>query len=249
MLYAGPGAVLTGLAALHRHEIKVPALTRVDVLVPVSRKRESRRYVVLHRTRRLPETIFCDSPVMFAPVARAVADAVPEITKLSDARALVASAVQRRKCTVPELAAELRHGPVPGAKRLRAILAEVADGARSIAEGDFRRLILTSGLPRPLFNPELYLDGQFLARPDAWWPEAGVAVEIDSKEWHLLPEDWERTMLRHDRMAAAGVRALHFTPQQVHNQGADVLRLIAPALAVGRPVPGITWTPAAVAQR
>ena len=36
-------------------------------------------------------------------------------------------------------------------------------------------------------------DGEtFLARPDAWWLKAGVVVEVDSREWHLSPEDWRR---------------------------------------------------------
>ena len=30
----------------------------------------------------------------------------------------------------------------------------------------------------PLFNPSLYLGDTFLAKPDAWWPDAGVAAEV-----------------------------------------------------------------------
>jgi len=63
-----------------------------------------------------------------------------------------------------------------------------------------------------MYNPALYVDGKFLAKPDAWWPEAGVAAEVDSRAWHLLPADYERTLARHDRMIALGVRVLHFPP-------------------------------------
>ena len=60
------------------------------------------------------------------------------------------------------------------------MLTEVADGVRSTAEADLRTLIIQARLPTPLYNPDLYVGGKFLARPDAWWPDAGVAVEVDS---------------------------------------------------------------------
>jgi hypothetical protein len=56
----------------------------------------------------------------------------------------------------------------------------VAEGIRSTAEGDLRDLIRAARLPMPLFNASLYVGDTFLAIPDAWWPEAGVAAEVDS---------------------------------------------------------------------
>jgi hypothetical protein len=100
-------------------------------------------------------------------------------------------------------------------------------------------------LPTPLFNPDLYLDGEFLARPDAWWPAAGVAVEVESKEWHLLPNDWERTLSRRRRMAAAGISVLQFTPGQLRTDPDIILRDMAAALRNGRPLPQIVTRPAA----
>ncbi len=77
-------------------------------------------------------------------------------------------------------------------------------------------LITRHRLPTPLFNPRLYLNGTFLACPDAWWQEAGVAVEVDSKEWHFSTEEsWQDTMRRHSRMTAAGILVIHVTPKQV----------------------------------
>jgi hypothetical protein len=57
-----------------------------------------------------------------------------------------------------------------------------------------------------LYNPWLYVGEEFIARPDAWWPDAGVVVEVDSREWHLSPADWKRTLARHSRMGAFGLR-------------------------------------------
>jgi hypothetical protein len=127
---------------------------------------------------------------------------------------------------------------------LRVVLGEVADGIRSPAEGDFRGLILRGGLPAPLFNARPYLGRQLLAVPDAWWPQAGVAAEVDSREWHLSPDGWERTMFRHARMTAAGVLVLHFSPRQVRTAPDEVVAAIAAALRAGRPTPGIMARPA-----
>jgi hypothetical protein len=115
----------------------------------------------------------------------------------------------------------------------RSVLAEVADGIRSTAEGDLRDLIRMAKLPTPLFNADLYLGNTFLARPDAWWPDAGVSAEVDSYEWHLSPADADRTRMRHDLMGAAGIIPLHFSPRQVRRERAEVIRLIKDALASG----------------
>jgi hypothetical protein len=86
----------------------------------------------------------------------------------------------------------------------------------------------------PLFNASLYDGDTFIAKPDGWWPDAGVAAEVDSREWHLRPADWERTMARHDRMAAAGIILLHFPPRQIRSEPAQVVEMIRGALERGR---------------
>jgi len=81
--------------------------------------------------------------------------------------------------------------------------------------------------------------------PDAWWPQAGVAAEVDSRAWHLSPAGWEQTMARHARLTAPGVLVLHFSPRQIRTEPAAVIEAIRAALAVGRPVPGIRTCPPA----
>ena len=115
----------------------------------------------------------------------------------------------------------------------RSVLAEVADGIRSTAEGDLRDLIRTARLPMPLFNPSLYDGDLFLGKPDGWWPDAGVAGEVDSRAWHLSPDDWDRTRRRHDRMAAAGIIVLHFSPRELRREPAKVAEMIKGALNRG----------------
>jgi hypothetical protein len=235
MLYAGPGSVITGLAAVRLHHIRGPVTELIDVLVPASRKRRDADFVRLHRTARLPTRVWQLGPLRYAVPARAVADAVRELTSLRDVRAMVADAVQRGHCRVPDLSTELSTGPSRGSKLFREALADIADGIHSAAEGDLKDLLAKSGLPMPLFNASLYEgNGTFIARPDAWWPDRGVAVEVDSHEWHLSPHDHTRTLERQRRMGKRGILVLPFTPREIRTQPANVLAAIREALETGR---------------
>lgn len=235
LLYAGPRSLLTGPMALLHHSIRSgSAVTDViDVLVPVGRQRSSTGFVRLHRTARLPARASAAGPVRLALVPRAVADTTRQLTDLRDVRAVVADAVQLGRCTVGQLAEELRNGPMKGSAMFRSVLAEVAEGVRSTAEGDLRDLIVTARLPMPLFNPSLYEGDVFLGKPDAWWPDAGVAAEVDSREWHLSPADWDRTRRRQSVMGAAGMIVLHFSPRELRLEPVKVAGRIRGALDRG----------------
>jgi very-short-patch-repair endonuclease len=245
LLYAGPSSVITGPAALRQYRLPAPETRRIDVLVPANRQCRSHTFVVVHRTCRLPDAQTRDLAIGYVAPARAVADTVLALSTRSEVRAVVASAVQQRRCTVAELAVELAAGPVRGSALFRSVIAEVSDGIRSPAEADFRDLIRKSGLPQPLFNPQLILGGRRLAKPDAWWPERALVVEIDSREWHLSPDDWEATMARDGRLRAVGIRVIHVTPRQVRTEPNWVLGIIAEALRIGEPLPGLITVPAA----
>jgi hypothetical protein len=233
-LYAGPGMAVTGRAALVRHGIVREPGDVVDVLVKSDCRRQSIGFVRLHRTGIEPNVAFHDSAVCYAPPARAIADTVRQLSDLNEVRAIVAAGVQRGKVQIWQLAEELAQGSMRGSAGLRQALAEVADGVRSAAEADLVRLIKRARLPTPTLNPRLYVDGKFLACPDAWWPEAGVAVEVDSREWHLAPADWEQTMARHARMSSRGIIVLHYPPSRIRLASGEVAAEIRAALAAGR---------------
>jgi hypothetical protein len=245
--YAGPGSAITGLAALRRSGVRVPDHSVITVLVRRGRTRVDQAFVRVRPTTRMPEYVLVDGPVQFTMVARAIADAAREVPSFRDFRALLADSVQRRRCKIDVLARELADTPRKQSSWLRQALAEVADGVRSVAEGDLRDLIIRAGLPRPMFNARLFVADEFLGTPDAWWPDAGVAAEVDSREWHLSPEDWERTLARHARMIGYGILVLHFTPHQVRTQPDWVVAEISSALGAGRqrPALGVRARPAA----
>jgi len=75
-----------------------------------------------------------------------------------------------------------------------------------------------------------------------------LAVEVDSRQWHFSPDDWEQTMRRHDRLTALGILVLHFTPVQIRYEPEHVLAMIRTALASRQgqqPQLGIRTLPAA----
>lgn len=233
-LHAGSALAISGIAAVAWHGIPCQPSEVVDVLVPPECRRVSTGFVRLHRTSRVPITGFSDGPVRYAAPGRAVADAVRQLATLSDVRALVAASVQRGKVAIWQLEEELKAGPRCGSAHLCEALAEVADGVRSVAEGDLRALIKRARLPDPLYNPRLYVGSEFLACPDAWWPDAGVAVEVDSKAYHLSPASWEQTMARQARMVAEGILVVAVSPQRVRTEGWKVAREIGSTLERSR---------------
>jgi hypothetical protein len=234
LLYAGSGSVLSGLSALSRHGARVLRTEVVDVLVPAARIRRDARFAPLHRTTRMPERVCYSGQVNYTLAPRAVADAARWLTEARTVRGIVADAVQRGLCPLDRLTEELAAGPACGSALLRQAVAEVAGGARSVAEGDFVLLIKRAGLPEPMLNPRLFAGETFIASPDCWWPRAGLAAEVDSREWHLSPADWERTLARHRRMTGYGITVLHFTPGQIAREPRAVIRDLAAALAMGR---------------
>lgn len=247
LAHAGSGSVITGTAALRHYHLQVPDHPFITALIPAHRKVQDADFVRIWRTARMPPSVLDDHGVRIVRAARAVADAARELTALSDVRAVVAAAVQSRRCSIALLAEELEQGSRRHSALLRQAIGEVSEGVRSVAEAEFRDLILAAGLPVPMFNPSL-LDGDaFVAKPAAWWPEAGVAAEIDSREWHLNPADWERSVRRHTAMTERGILVLHFTPSMIRDDAAAVVAQIRNALQAGRAhlPPGLGTVPAA----
>lgn len=244
-LYPANAIAVTGPAALSYHSIPAGNGDAIDILVPMECRRLDYRFARLHRTSLVPDRTYADGLIRVAMPARAIADTARQAGSFSEVRAVVAGGVQRGKVTVAELAEELRAGPVRGSASFRAALAEVADGVRSSAEGDLHTLIRRERLPAPLFNARLFVGGEFLAVADAWWQEACVAAEVDSRQWRLSPDDWEKTLARHTRMTSLGILVLHFPPRRIRVAGREIAAEIRSALASsqGRVLPRITAVP------
>jgi hypothetical protein len=238
LLYAGPRSVITGPVAVRRHNVRCAGLNVLDVLVPADSRRKSTGFVQIQRTIRMPGDLYTTGPVRFTSLARAVADAARAMTRFSDVQTLVCEAIQHGRCTLEELLEELNEGPTPGRRWYRMALAEISEGIRSAAEAQLKHLIDRSDLERPMYNADLYtLDGIFLGRPDAWFSLAGVAGEVDSREYHIRAKDYEETTKRHNRMEGAGVHMLHWLPSTIKAEPRRVIADLRAAIEAGRKRP------------
>lgn len=233
LLYAGTDAQLGSLTAVDGHALRPQRENSVFVLVPHHRRVQQADFIQVRRTTQVPAPVkVAGLPV--SPVARAVVDSCRELGNLDEVRALVAAAVQQHKADLPALNRELRSGGIRGSALARRALAEVEAGARSAAEAAFRQRLLHSRLlPEPVWNAELFLDGRWIGRPDAWWEEAALVFQLDSVTWHLSPEDWRRTMLRHNQLDAAGLCVLHAPPSRVQHDFAGLIAELVAAYRVG----------------
>lgn len=247
IMRGGPGTVITGLDALALHGMtRAPAPSGpVHILIPHDRRRTGRGIALVERTTRLPEPVQGRWPL--APLPRAVLDFCRRCRARDTVRSAIAEVVQRGRCTPAELAAELRAGDGSGSALPREVLREVGDGVRSVAEAKARELILQSDLPRPMWNVDLVDHaGRFVARPDAWFDEAGVAWEIDSVEWHLDPDDYAATLARSSAMTALGVPVIHTLPRTLHSAPRLVLDELGRTIdhAARSPRPAVRAVPA-----
>lgn len=240
LLHAGPCSLITGPVAVRRHNLRCAGLNEIDVLVPRDVRVQSTGFVRIIHTSRMPESFYSTGQIRYAPAVRAVADAARGMARLSDVRAVVAEAVQRGRCDLASLISELNEGPSIGSGGLRIALGEVGEGIRSAAEADFKGLICGSDLEQPLYNATLYTtDGTFLGIADAWWERAGVVGEVDSRQYHLSPEDYERTTMRHNRMAAHGITVLHFLPSTLKKKSPTVIADLRGAITRGNNRPSL----------
>lgn len=244
LLYAGSQSVITGAVAVRRHRLSCAGLNLIDVLIPADVRRRSTGFVRIERTTRMPGNVYETGPIRFTAPHRAVADAARKMTSFADVQAVVCAALQRNRCTLALLVEELAEGPSAGSRSLRRALAEVSDGVRSSAEADLRKLIDHSDLEKPLYNARLYTpDGDFIAKPDAWWQRAGVAGEVDSREYHMEAADYRNTQMRHNRMESYGINVQHWLPSVITNDSRIVLSDLRRALEAGYarpPLPIVT---------
>jgi very-short-patch-repair endonuclease len=229
-LYAGPGAVVTGAAALHwRGMTHLPSdvlPTPVDVLLPVTRGCQTTDLVRVQRTLR-PARTSTFNHVVCANVARATADCARHLTCEETVLSVVASVLNSKKTTLAQLATELTEGPTRGSSLLRRVLLTDATKVRSVPEAALLQLIATTGLPTPLVNEPIVVGGKTLL-PDIRWGR--LIVEVDSKEWHLLnPGSWEATQKRRLALQAAGYFVIPITPDQIRNEPGQVVAAILAA--------------------
>lgn len=248
VLLGGPRAMVTGAEACRRHGLRRgparlrderDAVDQVHLLVPDSRQLRSVGYVHVQRTKFLPEPVY-RSGVPLAPLPRSCIDAARMLRTEAEIAELLSDAVQRRLCTVMELHEELRASSRRHTAMPRRVLRSIAEGVRSAAELAAKRMWHRTGLPAPMWNVDVCTEhGVFLGKADCWLDDVAMVWEIESTEWHISPEDHDRTVERAARFTAAGAVYIATKPRRIRTDRAGVARLlrVAYAQAAARPRP------------
>lgn len=169
---------------------------------------------------------------------RAAADFAARADDPERIRSTLAHVVQAGWCHPHDLHAELRSSRLLGRPAIRSAASELLVSVRSVAEARARDTLTATDLPTPLWNARLHTpDGTFLASPDAYWPDEGVALEIDSAEYHYTRDAWHATLRRRLRLESHGVLVVSATPSMIRDTPTEVIAALRTLLTLTTPRP------------
>lgn len=235
--------MITGLAALTLHGFSatppLTALDTIDVLVPRMRRLRSTGCVRILRTPALP-TPEQVTGLPVAPVPRALADAVAELTDAGAVRRLLTEAVRAGHCEPAAVVRELNQAKLLSRPHVVDAVDSLLAEGRAIAEDRLYEMVHDYGLPDPVWNVDLRLPGgPHLGGLDAYWPDQAVAVELDTRAprpGHREDDDalWSEYARKREHLERLGITVVYITPKKLRDtmeQQAAVVRTALMAAA------------------
>ncbi|MFE3585523.1 hypothetical protein [Streptomyces vinaceus] len=246
LLYAGRRggeAMITGLAALALYRFgsapALLALTQIDVLVPHTRRLRSVDAVRIVRTHTPPRPQQVTG-VPVAPVARALADAVGQLSDAGTVRRLLSEAVRSGHCEPAAVVRELTVARLLNRPHVVDAVESLLAEGRAIAEDRLYQLVRGYELPEPVWNVDLRLPGgPHLGGVDAYWPDQAVAVEIDTRAPRQgEDEQFSEAVRKRETLERLGVTVVYITPRKLRDwpeQQAAVVRTALTASADREP--------------
>lgn len=123
-----------------------------------------------------------------------------------------------------------RHPGARGLVHLRRVLELVDLGAESPPESALRVLLVTSGLPRPETQVEVFdPGGRFVARCDLGWERWRVVAEYDGAH-HRSGTQFTRDVDRYEALERLGWTVVRVTGTHLHQRPQQVVARTAAAL-------------------
>lgn len=241
-LWAGPRSIVTGVHALHLHGFAQghDAPPVATLLVPQTCRTRMRAagYETL-RTKRLPRAVMIQD-VRAAPIERALADAM-RLRQLTDhqLRGICLAALQNRRTTADRVTREIECGrPNADGGMVRAVL-DYRRGAWSVPEAQLAAAVREHPtLPAMLLNPRLTTtDDKLIGKPDGFFPDAGVVVQVHSRQFHeghdeVEGDRWASTVDHDLDYQTYGMVVVPVTPATIRD---DLPRFVDRLSAVVRP--------------
>jgi very-short-patch-repair endonuclease len=200
----------------------------VDITV-VHHYARSRPGLCVHRRSFLaPVDVVAVRGLPVTAPARTLIDLAAVLPVVALERALAEARVQRliRESELPP--AIERAAGLPGAVRLRALLAAEQSPAatRRELERRFLALVRDAQLPAPRVNARLHgFEVDFL------WPEQRLVVETDGGQFHSHPRAFENDRRRDQILVAHGYRVIRVTWRQLCEEPLAVVARLTMALA------------------
>jgi len=231
------GSVACGLTAAR--------LWRIDSLVPVSLD-EPLEFLVPGRSNGVKHAgcrlhfegmtgVALPMGIPATTVARTIIDVVAGAS-FADAVALVEAALRGEPELAVELAAERRRRlPRRGGGHVERVLDFAGTLSESVLESHARVLFATAGLPVPVQQAPIRVEGRFVARVDFLWPGARLIVEVDGMGKYAEPGALQAEKTRQNRLIAAGYTVLRFTWADIHQRPETVVRMINRELLQQKP--------------
>jgi hypothetical protein len=144
-------------------------------------------------------------------------------------------ALQREMVTLAELERTVRRlsrRGRPGGPTLRQLLAArgVRPPTESVMETRLVQALRAGGLPEPERQYEIWSGGAFIARVDLAYPEARIAVEYDSDEFHTGRNATARDRSRRHALVAAGWLPIDVGPVDLRRGAVAASAAISEAL-------------------
>jgi hypothetical protein len=214
-LISGPGAVVSHRSAAVLWGVSGFRPGPLDITVPPGRSNRNS----LARVHRSPVDGVRRDGILVTRAARTIADLARVVSGdlLEEA---VDDALCRRLCRIEDL-----HG---GGSVLREVLAAWnGDGlAEGVAEMRVVRGLLAAGLPQPVRQYEIWVNGVMIARVDLAYPPFRLAMELDGFRWHAGRRPFRSDRMRRNRVEAAGWRLLEAAPEDIDDLVAGAASIV-----------------------
>jgi hypothetical protein len=235
VLACGDGAVVSHGTAAAFYDLR----DHWPVLIDITGGRQAGRKHDGIRCRRCryptPEEIVVHDGIPFTSPARALIDSAGMLG-IPSLRRMVERAAVRRLLDLEAVDRAMEQAQRRrGIGALRMILEDwrTDDGSVPDVRSEFEALVLprliAMGLPRPVCNKTLVLDGERLM-VDFLWERQRVVVETDGASTHETPVAFQRDRRRDQILVAAGYRVPRATWAQIRDELDAVVRRIARTL-------------------
>ncbi len=230
VLACGDRAILGHRAAAAHHRLHPwDELNDVEVIVA---RNAGRRIdgIRAHRSRVDPRDVWRRGGILITSPARTILD-LAATTPAQPLRRLVRDALAEGRVSIRQLTDVVdRHRGHRGVAALRRLIADGYVPTRSELEDRALDLILAAAIPKPEINPRVEFDGRPI-RPDMFWRELGVVIELDGARWHDDPLTRRDDADKQAILEAHGLRVLRITWRQLVDNPRQTIARIRAALA------------------